>query len=127
MPRNLGLISTLLWLCRICIPLHLLKRPKMTFYFSLNIMTQFIEILGKFPIHALSLFSLLLILQQTRKRKRLMSFKLRYAGRLFVRSSSRPSEVLVKLNEMVGFSSYQELELYEVSFHIIVGLTCTYL
>ncbi|KAF9595405.1 hypothetical protein IFM89_000323 [Coptis chinensis] len=37
----------------------------------------------------------------------------RYVGRIFVKGSGRPSEILTKLNEMAGFASTQEIELYE--------------
>ncbi|KAL5708930.1 ubiquitinyl hydrolase 1 [Ranunculus cassubicifolius] len=39
--------------------------------------------------------------------------ELRYVGRLFVKGSGKPSEILTMLNEMAGFSSNQEIELYE--------------
>nr|KYP73629.1 Ubiquitin carboxyl-terminal hydrolase 13 [Cajanus cajan] len=39
--------------------------------------------------------------------------KLRYAGRLFVMSSGKPVDILVKLNEMAGYASDEELELFE--------------
>ncbi|KAL5720643.1 ubiquitinyl hydrolase 1 [Ranunculus cassubicifolius] len=39
--------------------------------------------------------------------------ELRYVGRLFVKGSGRPIEVLSKLNEMAGFSPDEEIDLYE--------------
>ncbi|XP_042755267.1 uncharacterized protein LOC111889317 isoform X1 [Lactuca sativa] len=39
--------------------------------------------------------------------------QLRYVGRLFVRSSGTPTEIISKLNEIVGFSPDEEIELYE--------------
>ncbi|KAM7262159.1 hypothetical protein ACFE04_021236 [Oxalis oulophora] len=41
------------------------------------------------------------------------SGELRYAGRLFVKSSGRPIEILEKLNKMAGFAPNEEIELYE--------------
>jgi len=38
----------------------------------------------------------------------------RYAGRLFVKGTSNPTEILNKLNEMAGYAPDQEIELYEV-------------
>ncbi|KAL5702539.1 ubiquitinyl hydrolase 1 [Ranunculus cassubicifolius] len=38
---------------------------------------------------------------------------LQYLGRLFVRGDSRPNEILSKLNQMAGFSSNEEIDLYE--------------
>ncbi|KAL8036479.1 hypothetical protein ABFS82_12G158700 [Erythranthe guttata] len=39
--------------------------------------------------------------------------ELRYVGRLFVKSSTKPSEILEKVNEMAGFASSQEIDLFE--------------
>ncbi|KAK3017522.1 hypothetical protein RJ639_007459 [Escallonia herrerae] len=39
--------------------------------------------------------------------------ELRYVGRLFVKSSGKPIEILLKLNEMAGFGPDEEIELYE--------------
>ncbi|KAK6942493.1 MATH/TRAF domain [Dillenia turbinata] len=39
--------------------------------------------------------------------------ELRYVGRLFVKSSDRPIEILSKINEMAGFALDEEIELYE--------------
>ncbi|KAK4778356.1 hypothetical protein SAY87_018543 [Trapa incisa] len=39
--------------------------------------------------------------------------ELRYVGRLFIKINSKPGEVLVKLNEMAGFSPDEEIDLYE--------------
>ncbi|KAM7261614.1 hypothetical protein ACFE04_020691 [Oxalis oulophora] len=41
------------------------------------------------------------------------SGELRYAGRLFVKCSGRPIDILEKLNKMVGFGPNEEIELYE--------------
>ncbi|KDP21926.1 hypothetical protein JCGZ_03064 [Jatropha curcas] len=39
--------------------------------------------------------------------------ELRYVGRLFVKSSGKPIEILAKLNQMAGFAPDEEIELYE--------------
>ncbi|KAI5578143.1 hypothetical protein POPTR_008G012600v4 [Populus trichocarpa] len=39
--------------------------------------------------------------------------ELRYVGRLFVKGSGKPLEILTKLNEIAGFAPDQEIELYE--------------
>ncbi|XP_016486549.2 ubiquitin C-terminal hydrolase 12 isoform X1 [Nicotiana tabacum] len=39
--------------------------------------------------------------------------KIRYVGRLFVKESGKPMEILTKLNELVGFSPDEEIELFE--------------
>ncbi|KAL1815103.1 ubiquitin C-terminal hydrolase 12 isoform X1 [Daucus carota subsp. sativus] len=39
--------------------------------------------------------------------------ELRYVGRLFVKSTGRPLEILSKLNEMAGFDANEEIELFE--------------
>uniref|UniRef100_A0A0D9XZF3 ubiquitinyl hydrolase 1 n=1 Tax=Leersia perrieri TaxID=77586 RepID=A0A0D9XZF3_9ORYZ len=36
-----------------------------------------------------------------------------FVGRLFVKSTGKPSEILTKLNEMAGFAPDEEIELYE--------------
>ncbi|MCD9646610.1 ubiquitin carboxyl-terminal hydrolase 13, partial [Datura stramonium] len=38
---------------------------------------------------------------------------MRYVGRLFVKGTSKPTEILSKLNEMAGYTPDQEVELYE--------------
>lgn len=38
----------------------------------------------------------------------------RYVGRLFVKSSGKPIEILEKINKMAGFTPDEEIELYEV-------------
>ncbi|OVA00858.1 Ubiquitin carboxyl-terminal hydrolases family 2 [Macleaya cordata] len=38
---------------------------------------------------------------------------LRFVGRLFVKGSGKPLEILTKLNEMAGFAPNEEIELYE--------------
>lgn len=45
----------------------------------------------------------------------LFFYNVRYVGRLFVKGSGKPVEILPKLNEMAGFSADEEIELYEVS------------
>lgn len=39
-----------------------------------------------------------------------------YVGRLFVKSSGKPVEVLMKLNAMAGYAPEEDIELYEVCF-----------
>ncbi|KAK4408376.1 Ubiquitin carboxyl-terminal hydrolase 12 [Sesamum angolense] len=39
--------------------------------------------------------------------------ELRYAGRLFVNGTGKPTDILTKLNEMAGYPSDEEIELYE--------------
>ncbi|CAA3017074.1 ubiquitin carboxyl-terminal hydrolase 12-like isoform X2 [Olea europaea subsp. europaea] len=39
--------------------------------------------------------------------------ELRYVGRLFVKSSGKPIEILTKLNEFAGFAPDEEIELFE--------------
>ncbi|XP_075083911.1 ubiquitin C-terminal hydrolase 12-like isoform X2 [Nicotiana tabacum] len=39
--------------------------------------------------------------------------KIRYVGRLFVKESGTPLEILTKLNELAGFSPDEEIELFE--------------
>ncbi|XP_038720697.1 ubiquitin carboxyl-terminal hydrolase 12-like isoform X3 [Tripterygium wilfordii] len=39
--------------------------------------------------------------------------ELRYVGRLFVKSTGKPIEILSKLNQMAGFAPDEEIELYE--------------
>ncbi|KAM7261649.1 hypothetical protein ACFE04_020726 [Oxalis oulophora] len=41
------------------------------------------------------------------------SGELRYVGRLFVKSSGRPIDILEKLNKMAGFAPNEDIELYE--------------
>ncbi|KAK7839224.1 ubiquitin carboxyl-terminal hydrolase 12 [Quercus suber] len=40
--------------------------------------------------------------------------ELRYVGRLFVKSTGKPLEILTKLNEMAGYTPDEEIELYEL-------------
>ncbi|GAA0141978.1 cysteine protease [Lithospermum erythrorhizon] len=48
--------------------------------------------------------------------------ELRYVGRLFVKGSEKPIELLAKLNEMAGFSPDQEIDLFEeMKFHPIIS------
>ncbi|KAI8539604.1 hypothetical protein RHMOL_Rhmol09G0196000 [Rhododendron molle] len=49
--------------------------------------------------------------------------ELRYVGRLFVKANGKPAEVLTKLNELAGFATDEEIELFEVSNVIIVGFS----
>ncbi|KAF7131994.1 hypothetical protein RHSIM_Rhsim09G0140000 [Rhododendron simsii] len=49
--------------------------------------------------------------------------ELRYVGRLFVKANGKPAEVLTKLNELAGFATDEEIELFEVSDVIIVGFS----
>lgn len=37
-----------------------------------------------------------------------------YAGRLFVKSTGKPSEILANLNKMVDYALDQEIDLFEV-------------
>ncbi|KAM3236725.1 hypothetical protein P3L10_016762 [Capsicum annuum] len=39
--------------------------------------------------------------------------RIRYVGRIFVKRSGKPMEILAKLNELAGFSSDEEIELFE--------------
>ncbi|XP_058183374.1 ubiquitin C-terminal hydrolase 12-like isoform X1 [Rhododendron vialii] len=39
--------------------------------------------------------------------------ELRYVGRLFVKANGKPAEVLTKLNELAGFATDEEIELFE--------------
>ncbi|KAL2600182.1 hypothetical protein AAZV13_10G096600 [Glycine max] len=39
--------------------------------------------------------------------------KLRYVGRLFVNSSGKPEDILVKLNEMAGYDPDQDIDMFE--------------
>ncbi|GJR18244.1 ubiquitin carboxyl-terminal hydrolase 12-like protein isoform X2 [Tanacetum coccineum] len=38
---------------------------------------------------------------------------LRYVGRLFVKGTGKPTEILAKLNELVGFAPDEDIELFE--------------
>lgn len=46
----------------------------------------------------------------------------RYVGRLFVKGSGKPLEILTKLNELAGFSPDEEIELFEVIFFLLILL-----
>jgi hypothetical protein len=37
-----------------------------------------------------------------------------YVGRLFVKSTGKPAEILSKLNELAGYAPDVEIDLYEV-------------
>ena len=45
-----------------------------------------------------------------------------YVGRLFVKSTSKPVEILPKLNELAGFAPDQEIELFEVCFCLLLSV-----
>lgn len=49
---------------------------------------------------------------------------IRYVGRLFVKGSGKPLEILTKLNELAGFSPDEEIELFEVIFFLILLRVC---
>lgn len=51
----------------------------------------------------------------------LFFYDARYVGRLFVKGSGKPVEILAKLNEMAGFSPDEEIEIYEVSLITLVS------
>lgn len=44
----------------------------------------------------------------------------RYVGRLFVKTSGKPQDILPKLRKMAGFSQDEEIELYEVVFRKLI-------
>lgn len=44
---------------------------------------------------------------------------LRYVGRLYVKSTGKPVDILKKLNELAGFDSDEEIELYEVCSSVL--------
>lgn len=48
----------------------------------------------------------------------------RYVGRLFLKSSSKPIEILGKLNQMAGFDPDEEIELYEVCTSLAFFFSC---
>ncbi|XP_076911421.1 ubiquitin C-terminal hydrolase 12-like isoform X1 [Bidens hawaiensis] len=48
--------------------------------------------------------------------------ELRYVGRLFVKGTGKPTEILTKLNELAGFAPNEEIELFEVS--LLISLFC---
>lgn len=49
----------------------------------------------------------------------------RFVGRLFVKGSGKPVEILAKLNEMAGFSSDEEIDLFEVIWILLLRLPCS--
>ena len=51
----------------------------------------------------------------------LFFFVVSYVGRLFVKANGKPGEMLTKLNEMSGFGPEEEIELFEVSYIILVS------
>ena len=48
----------------------------------------------------------------------LFSFHTRYAGRLFVKSYDKPSDILERLNQLAGYAPNEEIELCEVCYKI---------
>jgi ubiquitin carboxyl-terminal hydrolase 7 len=42
--------------------------------------------------------------------------ELRYVGRIFVKNTGKPLEIITKLNEMAGYTPDEEIQLYEVCF-----------
>lgn len=52
---------------------------------------------------------------------------IRYVGRLFVKGSAKPAEILTKLNELVGFAPDEEIELFEVFLLIILLIILNFL
>lgn len=51
---------------------------------------------------------------------------LRYVGRLYVKSTGKPVDILKKLNELAGFDPDEEIELYEVCSSAIFGQILIY-
>jgi hypothetical protein len=47
----------------------------------------------------------------------------RYVGRLFVKASGRPLDILPKLRMLAGFSQDDDIELYEVSLFLKIAYT----
>jgi hypothetical protein len=43
----------------------------------------------------------------------------RYVGSLFLKASSKPSDIVQKLNEIAGFQPDEDIELYEVRLEVI--------
>jgi hypothetical protein len=43
----------------------------------------------------------------------------RYVGSLFLKASSKPSDIVQKLNEIAGFQPDEDIELYEVGLEVI--------
>ncbi|CAN1258517.1 Ubiquitin C-terminal hydrolase 12 [Linum perenne] len=52
--------------------------------------------------------------------------ELRYIGSLFVKGSGKPMDILTKLNEMAGYASDQEIEIYEVCRNFAWKITYSY-
>lgn len=48
----------------------------------------------------------------------------RYVGRLFVKASGRPQDILPKLRMLAGFSQDDDIELYEVSLVFFESMHC---
>lgn len=49
-----------------------------------------------------------------------------YVGRLFVKSTGKPSEILTRLNEMAGYDPDEEIGLYEVGLYYLVYIYLLY-
>ncbi|PWA50667.1 ubiquitin-specific protease 13 [Artemisia annua] len=72
-------------------------------------------------INKLNLFLEVGLEQDSQKEDILLFFKLydpikeelRYAGRLFVKATGKPTEILTKLNELAGFVPDEDIELFE--------------
>ncbi|EXB39572.1 Ubiquitin carboxyl-terminal hydrolase 12 [Morus notabilis] len=64
-------------------------------------------------VHAPQRPTLLTIAVSMAIRSPLSSSRCLYVGRLFVRETGMPAEILTKLNEMAGFSVDEEIELFE--------------
>jgi hypothetical protein len=47
----------------------------------------------------------------------------RYVGRLFVKASGRPQDILPKLRMLAGFSQDDDIELYEVNLFLMKAYT----
>lgn len=47
-------------------------------------------------------------------------FVVRYVGRLFVKESGMVLEILSELKELAGFSADEEIDLFEVSFLLLL-------
>ncbi|KAE8671864.1 hypothetical protein F3Y22_tig00111881pilonHSYRG00066 [Hibiscus syriacus] len=48
--------------------------------------------------------------------------ELRYIGRMFVKATGRPMEILTRINKMAGFDPDEEIELYEVGLVIMFSM-----
>lgn len=43
-----------------------------------------------------------------------------YVGRLFVKCTGKPSEILTRLNEMAGYVPEEDIVLYEVGLYVFL-------